>query len=405
MYTMENQQIFWNEEYRKLNQGIVTGAKHSVPLANILLSFIIMDLIQKDVVFSKIFYNNLKLWNRFIDDCVGIFLGRKKIFQKFLQKLSNQFEKHELQITSETSQESIVVLDIEIYKFQNKLHTKEHRKETASSSYLKYGSAHPKFIYKGIVKSQLLRLRRLCSRDFDFDIAVKQLRERGLNSGYDVELIDEILSTSSNLVRNISPVPKTSVETNEVIRWITLSNSLFDNEISEFLKRTNMNLQPLSIKIENVKTTGPTLSKLLFNNNGNKKANHMCGNCNICTNRRRGDENNIFSTTRNVSYKIDKNLSCTRSGIYCIKCGCVIQYTGKTSIPFNVRFPEHFDKNKGSAIFEHSKTCIKGKSMSDYNIQFLEDVWNRGKYSLSEREYLWNHRLKGSLNIQKTLKS
>ena len=357
------------------------------------------------MVFRSIFYNNLKLWNRFIDDCIGAFLGRKKIFKKFFDKLSNQFLKYDLQITNEISQSNIIVLDIEIYKFQNKLHTREHRKETASSSYLKYGSAHPKFVYKGIIKSQLIRLRRICSREYDFDFAVKKLKERCIRSGYDVELVSEILSSASNLERNIIHTSKPVVQTNVVIRWITLSNSLFDKDINEFVKRMNEKLKPHHITFENVKTTGQSLSKLLFNNNGNKRDDEMCGNCNICIDNRRGDIRTVSSSTRKVSYRIDGNQGCKRSGIYCISCGCTVQYTGKTSVPFNKRFPEHFGKDKGSAVFEHTKECNKGKSMSDFTIQFLENVWNKGKYSLSEREYLWNHRLKGSLNIQKTLKS
>ena len=98
-------------------------------------------------------------------------------------------------------------------------------------------------------------------------------------------------------------------------------------------------------------------------------------------------------------------MNCINSGTYAVTCDCLTQYTGKTTVCYNVRFPEHFGKNKGSTIFEHSQQCTQGKSMSNYKIQFLENMWNRGKYSLSEREYLWNHRLKGSLNIQKTLKS
>ena len=327
----------------------------------------------------------------------------ERIFEKFFAKLKTQFAKYDLQITDERSKDSIVVLDIEIYKFQNQLHTREHRKETASFSFLKFGSAHPKYAYKGIIKSQLLRLRRLCSRDFDFNIAIQNLRERCVNSGYDASLVDQILSTSSGLTRNISPKIYTVVQTNEVIRWITLSNSHYDQEILEFINRMNLKLKPHNIEFENVKTTGPSLSKLLFNNNGNNKANQMCGNCGICVDNRRGDEKKIVSTTRNVSYQINENLSCTRSGIYCVTCNCITQYTGKTSIPYNVRFLEHFDRKKGSAIFEHTQQCNEGNSVSSYKIQFLEDVWSRGKYSLSEREYLWNQRIKGSMNIQKTL--
>ena len=174
--------------------------------------------------------------------------------------------------------------------------------------------------------------------------------------------------------------------------------------LSLILVRMNKILKPYET-FQNVKTTGQSLCKLLFGNNGNKKESGMCDNRSICINNRRGDGKKIVSSTRKVSYKIDGNLSCTRSGIYCINCKCVVQYTGKTTVPYNKRFPEHFAANKGSAVFQHTTECNKGKSMSEYTIQFLEDVWNRGKYSLSEREYLWNHRLKGSLNIQKTLKS
>ena len=101
-----------------------------------------------------------------------------------------QFLKHDLQITNEISNRSIVVLDIEIYKFQNQLHTREYRKETSSLSYFKFGSAHPSFGYKGIIKSQLIRLRRISSRDYYFNIAVDKLRTRCMNSGYHIDEVD-----------------------------------------------------------------------------------------------------------------------------------------------------------------------------------------------------------------------
>ena len=39
-YTLSNQQILWEGKYYTLSQGITTGRKHSVPLANILLSYL-----------------------------------------------------------------------------------------------------------------------------------------------------------------------------------------------------------------------------------------------------------------------------------------------------------------------------------------------------------------------------
>ena len=42
-YTLQNQQLKWNDTIYLLKQGIPTGAKHSVPLANNLLTYGILQ--------------------------------------------------------------------------------------------------------------------------------------------------------------------------------------------------------------------------------------------------------------------------------------------------------------------------------------------------------------------------
>ena len=39
--------------------------------------------------------------------------------------------------------------------------------------------------------------------------------------------------------------------------------------------------------------------------------------------------------------------------------------------------------------------CQVARNKEDFKIQFLEDMYSRGKYTLSQREYLWNTRLRG----------
>ena len=56
-------------------------------------------------------------------------------------------------------------------------------------------------------------------------------------------------------------------------------------------------------------------------------------------------------------------------------------------------------------IYYHSKECPQWRRKEDYKLQFLENVFGRGKYTLSEREYLWNERLGGEINIQKILRN
>ena len=68
LYTLETQQIYWNSKYYTLNQGIPTGGKHSLPLANIFLSYILISSLEFDLNLKHNFHENIKLWCRYIDD-------------------------------------------------------------------------------------------------------------------------------------------------------------------------------------------------------------------------------------------------------------------------------------------------------------------------------------------------
>ena len=64
---------------------------------------------------------------------------------------------------------------------------------------------------------------------------------------------------------------------------------------------------------------------------------------------------------------------------------------------------EHLKTSKGSSVYCHMKDCHMCNSANDFEVTYVENYHNRGKYSLSEREYLWNYRIKGTINLQKTL--
>ena len=87
-----------------------------------------------------------------------------------------------------------------------------------------------------------------------------------------------------------------------------------------------------------------------------------------------------------------------------VKGECNSQYTGKT-VNFSQRFVEHFSTSRQSTVYQHKKECHKCYITKDFEVTLVENCHNRGKFSLSEREYLWNARIKGTMNIQKTLKA
>ncbi len=291
-----------------------------MPLANILLTFVIRELIKKDESFNLMFKENLKIWKRFIDDCFGMFMGRERKFKKFYNKLADQFKEYDLELTFEQSRKEIVMLDMVIFIYNNQLHTKENRKETAANLYLRYTSSHPSYTFKGIVKSQMYRLRRLCSRQEDYEIAMENLKMRCINSGYDKEMVEGILEQAGDLQRELSR--KRNVLKNEEtykIRWITMAHSREDKEIDNFVKSINTAMRSHSVGFEVIKTTAPTLGKQLFNNNNSNLMDSMddCSSkCEVCGQNARGDRSTVTSKSTGESYRIDKRMTCSDSGIY-----------------------------------------------------------------------------------------
>ena len=159
------------------------------------------------------------------------------------------------------------------------------------------------------------------------------------------------------------------------------------------------------INIQIVKSTSCSIGQLLFHNNDTRVSVPDCDvtNCIICACKLNPKSGVAKSTVSGKEYPIDKSLKCNNAGIYLFTGGCIGQYTGKTTGVYNGRTYEHFVSDKNSAIHAHRKKCKKCINIGDCKMQFVESYLQRGNYSLSEREYLWNARFKSAINVQKTL--
>ena len=252
----------------------------------------------------------------------------------------------------------------------------------------------------------MYRLRKLCSRASDFTTAIEDLKQRCLNSGYDPEMIEDILRPANDLQRDISSTIQQQREPNDIhkLRWVTLSHSCFENDIKTFTTNINRALQSEKIQFEIVKTTAPSLGRVLFNNFDRTETSKPDCSCMVCAKNIRGDKRTIISSVTQNEYRIDSNTECYNSGIYGITCKCVGQYSGKTTVGFGKRYPEHW-KSGSSSVHQHLQHRKCTENPNEVKMQFLENIWGRGKYSLSEREYLWTRRLKGVINIQKVLRN
>ena len=120
----------------------------------------------------------------------------------------------------------------------------------------------------------------------------------------------------------------------------------------------NRVLSSSKIKVSMVKTTGPSIAKLLFHNNNSGARPVDCGNCIVCKNGGRNTDGVVCSSVTGKSYQIARNISCKNGGIYVFEGECVDQYTGKTTVEFGKRIVEHINRQKTSSVYKHRRDCI-----------------------------------------------
>lgn len=126
------------------------------------------------------------LYVRYLDDIFGLWVGSKAEFDTFIGTLNSYNSSIKLKFQIE--RDSIDFLDTTVYRGPNfdrkrKLDIKVFFKSTDTHALLQKGSHHPKHTFRGIVKSQLIRFRRICTRTQDFLQATRvlfgALRARG----------------------------------------------------------------------------------------------------------------------------------------------------------------------------------------------------------------------------------
>lgn len=141
------------------------------------------------------------LYYRFLDDIWGIWTESEEKFNQFIIDLNNT--NSSISIMAEINKEQVNFLDITIFKgteFHNTgtLDTKVYFKSTDTHCLLHKHSYHPKHIFSGIIKSQLLRFWRICSQEEDFYRAVRTLYTALATRGYSRSFLREKKSKISN---------------------------------------------------------------------------------------------------------------------------------------------------------------------------------------------------------------
>lgn len=410
--TLKNNDFIFNEQSYCQVFGTAMGKIYAPSLANLYLQY-----------FDHMAMNGFKIkpeyYARFLDDIFIIWHGSIEELKEYNTFLSTLIP--DIEITLKYNSEKVDFLDTTVYKVTNTntnscvLNTRVYFKDTDTHQLLHTASFHPKHTTAGILKSQLLRFKRISSTFEDYAnacfILFEALKDRGYSRSKFRKMKRDIWSTP------YQPKQKNSTEANKdkfiplVLRYNQFGNkfmTLWKNVIADnpnfadfrlvaaYSKNKNLGNYLVHSKLKPANAaTNITVPRILQNNHSFT----VCRSARCLTCKFHAFDSNFFkSTAYSRTFSIRQDLSCDSPNIiYLITCRkCHIQYVGETGRTFRERLTDHrsnVKNNKLTAIGIH----FTGPDHSILDIQAIaiEKVTDNPfcKISRKQREEFWQNKL------------
>jgi hypothetical protein len=148
------------------------------------------------------------LWRRFIDDCLGTLEGSESDLAEFLH-IANSIDPN-IQLTATSSHSEIHFLDLTIFRDAESLGYRLYRKPTDTLMFVQASSMHPPHLYRGIAKSQFLRVLRNCSTLRDQAFFCRELQTALHARGYSLRTLRWAFKQA--VISYLNPTPRTSTQ-------------------------------------------------------------------------------------------------------------------------------------------------------------------------------------------------
>jgi hypothetical protein len=251
------------------------------------------------------------------------------------------------------------------------VHTTLYTKPTDTNDYLEFSSSHPDHCKTGGPKGQFLRLRRICTRDDDFEFHCENMKQNYIRRNYPVRILMKHINVVKLLKQSdLLQVTVKSKDDNPLI--LILEYNPANPDLLKILNthwpqlKASPTLGPVFIKgpriahrrcknlkdyLVRAKTIYPkpdqsNSGKPLIKKVDKCKKPH-CKNCPTYKN-----QQSIQSFITKGSYRLPsvRGLTCLNNNlIYCLTCNCCKKhYVGETKHTFKARIAEHMGdiKNK-----------------------------------------------------------
>jgi len=353
--TLKGNDFSFNDEFYLQVSGTAMGKRYAPALANLYLEY-----------FDHMAMNGFRIkptfYRRYLDDLIIIWPGTVEELKEYNVFLNNIIP--DITVTLKSHESQIDFLDTTVYRSNennNKLFTKVFFKETDSHQLLHTSSFHPKHTCTGVLKSQLLRFKRLSSTYDNYAescfILFNALKERGYSKRKFRKMKREIWlqpdKKSNNTVSESTTGNKDMISLclrynqlgNKFMqKWksIIQENFIFDDYrlVAAYSRNKNLASYLVSAKVN----TQLKEAKQLETNLDSKQGFTLCNSSKCLTCRYHATEKDSFrSNSYGSIFKIKEAVNCgSKNIIYLVTCKqCKLQYVGETSRALRDRTTDH----------------------------------------------------------------
>ena len=395
--------------------GTAMGTKVAPSFANIFMAHF-----EDTLVYT--YHTQPLIWLRYIDDIFMVWNNGRESLDNFLTHLNSCHET--IKFTSDISPESVTFLDTTVkIDSDRRVYTDLYCKPTDSHNYLLFESSHPSHLKTSLPYSQLLRVRRICSKLSDFDRNAIMIGKHFLRRHYPANIVEEAIIKARRASREelLSPTTKTpNLNKNLFLishynptcspfrdlisnTWPILGRSVYtENLHRQKIIFGNRRTESIRDILVHAKLTPPPPDPQVIKHRQHSRRCIAKQKCRYCSKLDKTGQITCHATGK--IYTAKHNITCNSNNlIYCISCKvCQKQYVGQTKNEIKERFKTHFysidhPSKVDTTIGRHFSSHLHN-GISNVTIHVLDFIQAPNQTPSAQRlrdhqERFWIHRL------------
>ena len=274
MTVLKSNTLKFGERFFHQIKGTAMGTPMAVNFANLFMAKFETEMLAD---YKKKFKKLPTVWLRYIDDIFFTWDYDETSLKHFINFCnnysSNQNMKSNITFTADYSTSEVYFLDTKIKFKGERLISELYSKPTASFQYLHRTSYHPPHTFRSIVKSQFIRIRRICSDIDDYWFHADRFSSFFRSRGFKLISINKIINDIAKTPRQTLFKSQNDTNTNLLLASRKSSRIPFvttwHHKLSGFQSILHLHYREMIEQFPNLKCIFPEAPILSFRRNKN----------------------------------------------------------------------------------------------------------------------------------------